>query len=240
MRKLWWSIPLILLGITICLFIWDLRVIIPEGLFVFWENVKILSSALSIVFPLIIGILMVYLLTISKWRIQFKELSIGGLHIFFSRPEQLFIRKISNYLSTKRTIFIIDIEKDNFKETLDSFHEIYKFLRKEIEQLEDFSNVKRNVEISKLHNLTIDAVKTINIFLTNHQSDFRRWYSYYEKTQLQEGVKASFYLNPIGKFQVDYYNYNKLCADFEEVNKFFCGDFAKVFNINCSKWTSKD
>jgi len=234
-RKTWIAIAIILVILfVLCTFDLDR---LNQGLGnKLWLNIKILSHFLSVIYPILICLFLIVLIGTTEWKIQFKELSFAGLHIYFASPEKLFISKVSNYLNTKRTIFKIDLEKDNFKETFDSFYEIYLFMRNELSTIENFSELKQKKKCKDLYCITNEAVSILNSFLTEHQSNFRRWYEYYEKTQLQAGEKASFYLNPIGQFQKDYYAYEKLCSDFKHVNDFFSSTIAEYFKIDISKW----
>ena len=74
-------------------------------------------------------------------------------------------------------------------------------------------------------------IKELNDFLTKHQSNYRRWYSYLEKHDEQ-----NFYLKPIGELQKEYQNYDQLRNDFEKLNKFFTENVAGEFDINIVKW----
>ena len=50
-----------------------------------------------------------------------------------------------------------------------------------------------------LYDLTNEIIKVLNDFLTQYQSNYRRWYTYIEKTD-----EAKFYLTPIGELQKEY------------------------------------
>ncbi len=139
-------------------------------------------------------------------------------------------------LDTKRTIFKIDFAHDNFKETFDSFFEIYRFFRDEIKILGNAKKKKRktNNETVELYNLANETIKVLNNFLTEHQSNYRRWYIYIEKKHEED-----FYLKPIGELQKNYSNYEKLCNDFMFINDFFVHKIAKRFEIDIEKWGIK-
>jgi len=167
--------------------------------------------------------------------VRVEKASIGCFHIIFDNPAKLYKRHIKNYLDTKRTIFKIDCEHDNFYETFDSYFEIYKFFRDEIKILGNVkkqdTKLSRNKESAHLYALTNQAIQTLNDFLTKNQSNYRRWYKYIEKTNEED-----FYLMPIGELQRQYPQYKRLCCGFEQVNAFFVNAIAYEFDVDIMKW----
>lgn len=185
--------------------------------------------------PLILLLILVLLFLTNKWALRVEKMSIGGFNIIFDNPAKLYKRQIKYYLDTKRTIFKIDCEHDNFYDTFDSYFETYKFFRDETKTL---GNVKkqetkfsRNKESANLYALTNQAIQTLNDFLTKNQSNYRRWYKYIEKTD-----EKDFYLTPIGELQKTYPHYEEFCFGFEEVNAFFVDTIARDFDIDIIKW----
>lgn len=198
----------------------------------FWHNLKFISAALYILIPLVLLFVLLLLLFTNKWALRVEKLSIGGFSILFDNPNSLFKRQVRNFLDTKRTIFKIDLDRDNFKETLDSFYEVYKFFRDEIKVYGDISKKRlTNDEALIYYKLANDTIKVLNNFLTEHQSNYKRWYIFLEKTD-----ENKYYLTPIGELQKEYGNYDKLCRDFEEVNKYFINKIASKFEIDLQKW----
>ncbi len=199
---------------------------------ILWHNLKFVSTALYTLIPLLLLFLLLLLLFTNTWALRVEKLSIGGFSIIFDNPTNLYKRQVRNFLNTKRTVFKIDCDHDNFKETFDSYFEIYKFFRDEIKV---FGNVRkkrfRSNETIELYNLTNETIKVLNNFLTGHQSDYRRWYTYIEKKD-----EEKYYLTPIGELQKEYASYDKLCSGFIEVNHFFIQKIAGEFEIDMQKW----
>lgn len=198
----------------------------------FWRNIKFVSTALYTLIPLLLLFIFLLLLFTNKWALRVEKLNIGGFNIIFDNPINLYKRQVRNFLNTKRTVFKIDCDRDNFKETFDSYFEIYKFFRDEIKV---FGNVRKkrlnSNETVELYNLANETIKILNNFLTEHQSDYRRWYTYIEKKD-----EEKYYLTPIGELQKEYASHDNLCSGFMEVNRFFMQKIAGEFEIDMQKW----
>lgn len=199
---------------------------------ILWHNLKFISEALYIFIPLLLILLFSFLVITNKWALRIEKMNIGGFSILFDNPIKIYKRQVRNYLDTKRTVFKIDLNNDNFNETLDSYYDVYKFFREEIKMLGDISeiHIKRNDRI-RLYNMANETLKVLNRFLTKHQSNYRRWYAYLEKQE-----EEKYYLTPIGELQKEYPDYEKLSSDFKEVNKYFISRVAVEFNIDTEKW----
>jgi hypothetical protein len=159
-------------------------------------------------------------------------MNIGGFSILFDNPIKIYQRQVRNYLDSKRTVFKIDLENDNFKEVFDSYYDVYKFFVEEIKMLGEIPDKKaeKNDRV-RLYNMANQILKKLNGFLTKHQSDYRRWYIYFEKKHEDE-----YYLTPIGNLQKEYPRYEELCSDFAKVNKFFISEVASEFKVDVEKW----
>lgn len=207
-----------------------------------YQNVIQISNALYSLLPFLIIVIGLTFLARKKWAFRVERLSIGGFNVLFENPNSLFKRQVRTFLNTKRTLFKIDLAHDNFSETLDSYFETYKFLRDEIKMLGELKErqqtngkTKREKEGVRLYKLANKMIRELNGFLTAHQSDFRRWYTYQEKYHNED-----FYLKPIGKLQEDYGGYAEITAGFAHINKFFMDEVADVFQIDVEKWRSPD
>lgn len=200
-----------------------------------WNNLNSISTIIYTSLPLIVLLIIVLLFVTNKWALRVEKMSIGGFNVIFDNPAQLYRRQVKNYLDTKRTIFKIDCDYDNFCHTLDSYFEIYKFFRDEAKVLGQIRNqnskLAREKETIRLYRLTNKAIQVLNDFLTKNQDDYRRWYKYQEIKD-----EDAFYLTPIGELQKKYPSYEKLCDGFQEVNKFFVDEFATEFEIDIQKW----
>ncbi|MGF9955633.1 hypothetical protein [Bacillus mycoides] len=224
-----------LLVVFFCLSTYELKSIKVKFIQILWGNISFILSIAFTLLPFLVFILIFVFIVTRKWAFRVEKLSIGGFNIIFDNPDQLFKRQMRTFLDTKRTLFTVDFEHDNFEETLNSYYETYKLLRDEIKILGDAKKKKnkgkKSKETERLYDLSNEMIKELNEFLTKHQSNYRRWYKYMEKNE-----ERKFYLEPIGNFQKDYQNYGQLCYDFKSVNKFFIEEVATEFNINIEKW----
>lgn len=235
-RLISWITGLSFLALIIILPRFEIQAIKNIYLRRLWHNLEFISTALYTLIPLLLFVGFLLLLFTNNLAFRVEKLSIGGFNVLFDNPNNLFRRQVRTFLDTKRTVFKIDSNRDNFKETLDSFYEVYKFFRDEIKVLGNVrKNKLRSNETVELYNLANETIKVLNNFLTEHQSNYRRWYSYLEKTN-----EEKFYLTPIGELQKEYVNYKKLCKDFEAVNQFFVNEIAGNFEIDIEKWSVDD
>lgn len=226
------------MGITViilCLF--NLRKLDNPYVDNFWNNSTLISNFILFLAPLIIIILIIFLVLFKKVVIRVEKMSIGGFNILFDNPNQLFKRQMKNFLDTKRTLFKIDENHDNFSEAFDSYFEVYKFIRDEIKVLGNVKDkaAKRKNETLELYLLANQMIKKLNNFLTKYQNDFRRWYKYEEKHYENE-----FYLLPIGELQNKYQKNKDLIKGFKEINVFFSNGIAKKLDIDIDKWGDPD
>ncbi|MBD7939682.1 MULTISPECIES: hypothetical protein [Cytobacillus] len=229
----WLNIVLLIGGIMVFLGIVDIQKIEVHYISTLWRNLIFISTTLFTLIPLLLITLLLVFIGLKKWAFRVEKLSIGGFNVLFDNPNQLFKRQLRTFLDTKRTLFKVDLEHDNIKETLDSYFEVYKFVRDEIKILGDEKKRKSN-KISKgthLYDLSNEIIKELNDFLTTHQSNYRRWYTYIEKRD-----EENFYMKPIGELQQSYHDYEQLTTDFEKLNKFFTEQVAAEFDINIEKW----
>lgn len=203
------------------------------GIKTLWHNLKFMSLAIYTLLPFFLIIIFICLLLTNKWAFRVEKLDIGGFSILFDNPNHLFKRRVRSFLDTKRSIFRIDINHDNFKEVLDSYYDVYIFFRSEINILGDVKKRKRQVakETLELYEITNEIIKELNVFLTEHQSNYKRWYTYVEKNN-----ESKFHLEPIGNLQKEYVDYNNLCKGFSAVNNYFISKVAPKFNLNIEKW----
>lgn len=238
MRKfsLWFFGLILICGVLFALLSFNIQSIKLRYLHTLYHNLKFLSTASYQLLPFIMLVVVVIVLSTRKWAFRVERLTIGGFNVLFDNPNHLFVRQIRTFLDTKRTLFKVDFEHDNFKETLDSYYETYKFLRDEIKILGDAkkkqtrraTNVKEAVQLYTIAN---EMIRELNQFLTKHQSDFRRWYTYVEKKD-----EEKFYLEPIGELQKTYPKYTELCDGFEHINEFFTSSVVQKFSIDVEKW----
>ena len=68
-----------------------------------------------------------FLLTFPPLSISVKGVSFAGFEITLKDTDKAVKNNIKNYLNTKRSLFYIKTEYDNFCEVFDSYHGIYDF-----------------------------------------------------------------------------------------------------------------
>ena len=108
-----------------------------------YANLVIISRALYQLLPFIVILVLLVFLLRKKWVFRVERLSIGGFNILFENPNALFRKQLRTFLDTKRTLFSIDSQHDNFHETLESYYETYRFVRDEIKMLGDVKEQTR-------------------------------------------------------------------------------------------------
>lgn len=157
----------------------------------------------------------------SKFTFEISSFSIGNINVNVKNTDQIVKSNIKNYLNTKRTLFLIDLKYDNFYEVFDSYYKVYCFLRDQIQLCDRNTN-------SNIYECINNAFEKLNIFLTKHQSNYRRWYE-------NERLKDEFADMDIYDIQKEYRHYDELCSDFEKIN-ISMSKLAEIFNINIEKW----
>ncbi len=161
------------------------------------------------------------------------KLSLGGLNILFDTSRTLYINSVSNYLDSKRTLFRIVPEYDNFSEVFESYFQTYSFFRTEMKILDP----KRDQE---LYDLTNNILQELNKFLTINQNNYLRWYQKISSDNSTEyppeGSEKYFYNTPISEIQEKYYAYEDLLEAFQSINIFFENNVKGPFEVNSEKW----
>lgn len=204
------------------------------------QNISILTSFFSILVIFIVIIFLFDGLINKRYSFKVEKLSFGGLNILFDNSDVLFKKSVQNFLDTKRTLFVIDPCYDAFDEVFNSYYETYQFLRVEIRVL----NIKRATDF-EYYSLSNLALKKLNIFLTKHQNNYRRWHKYISEHDSivigknEDGAvkDLKYHLTPIGEIQSHYYNFTELNNDFKIINDFFKESFSGKFDIDMKKWS---
>lgn len=210
-------------------------------------NVKTLSTLLLGFLPMLLLVIIIFGLLTNKWAIKIEKVSLGGFNVLFDNPVSLYKRSVRSFLDTKRTLFYIDFDRDNFDETLSSYYKTYEFFRNEIKILENKKERGRRThkEQEELYSKTNEILQVLNEFLTSHQNNYRRWYKHIsEKNELERidgsGDLLEFYLTPIHEVQKHYYRYEEICKGFNEINNYFRSDVNSYFHVNLQKWERVD
>lgn len=191
------------------------------------SNVKLITKSINALLPILIIIVfyLAYKILNKKLIFRVEKINLGGINIIFDDPEKLFKQQVKNFLNTKRTLFKIDKDEDNFYETLDSYYSVYNFLREEIKMYD--TKISKDSEQYRLAN---EMLRELNLFLTKHQNNFRRWYQYVVDKQSRK-----MHDKDIGEIQKEYRHYNDMVNDFTRLNNIF-SNVAEKFDIDINKW----
>lgn len=208
----------------------------------FFKNLKIINSFLFGFIPLLLLIVVITGFIVNKWAFRIEKVSLGGFNILFDDPVKLYKRSVRSFLDTKRTLFNIDFERDNFDETLTSYYKTYEFFRNEMKILDNERKKGRwnKKEQQELYELTNFIIQVLNEFLSSHQNNFRRWYKYVSESNEVKRIDGEgtleFHMTPIQEVQRHYYSYTEICIGFKEINQFFSNEVNQTFNVNLAKW----
>lgn len=209
----------------IILFFVDIKkmlMLIPN-MSIFLKNIKFLNVVITKYFFIVLFVIIVSLLMFYKKSINITipKISFAGIEINLKNVEKIVWSNITNYLRTKRTIFKINYEYDNFDDVLESYHQVYEFLRLQISYYQNFE--KSNCDTTYKH--LEGMIKELNIFLTRNQANYRRWYK----------IKNNDNFMFLTDLQKSYPKYDELKKEFNEFNKKM-EKYAKYFKINTSEW----
>lgn len=190
---------------------------------IFLKNIKFLNVVITKYFFIVLFVIIVSLLMFYKKSINITipKISFAGIEINLKNVEKIVWSNITNYLRTKRTIFKINYEYDNFDDVLESYHQVYEFLRLQISYYQNFE--KSNCDTTYKH--LEGMIKELNIFLTRNQANYRRWYK----------IKNNDNFMFLTDLQKSYPKYDELKKEFNEFNKKM-EKYAKYFKINTSEW----
>lgn len=202
-------------------------------------NLQLLVNGLITIFiPLITIILIVAGIAVKKLVVQLERLNIGGVNLLFNTPEIVYKNSGKAFLESKRSLFYINPDEDNFKEVFDSYYETYKFFREELSFL-------KHKKQKKQHDQASEILKHLNLFLTSNQNNYRRWFeavsnsdkiTYFDEKGKEKKLDKSVHMMKIGEVQKYYYDYDKLINDFSDINNFFRETVATIFDVKHEKW----
>ena len=224
-KKIFLSVIIFLL--IFILFMVDLKWIFrSDKIKIFRENIFYLTNLFEKFKYIFVGIILiyVYLIISKKWVFRIEKMSYGGITFQLNKPDKMLKQSISNYLNTKRTLFKINPQKDNFYDTINSYYSVYELIRNEISPYDTSCSKEGTYETCN------NMIRTLNKFLTSYQSDYKRWYEY-----LIENNKGSIYDKDIEEIQKKYRKYDEILAGFNEVNNDFI-KYAEQLGIDSGKW----
>lgn len=196
----------IALGIVAILVFVDISAVISKLSYftIVKNNLDWLASLLDKYALLLLSILFVVAFVWAKIHlsISITSCSIGGIEINLKNIEGEVRINVRNYLNTKRSLFAVYPEYDNFYDVFTSYHEVYEFLRTQIIL---FSSNRHD---SETYIALQDMLKALNLILTKYQSDYRRWYE-------KENDNSFVFLSEL---QNSYPKYCEIVSAFKEFN----------------------
>lgn len=231
-KKQFKNIVLIIILFSVCILLTSIDINKVLSNYIYYinlkNNIKFIINVFNKSLPLlIIGIVFVFYKILSnRWIFRIEKLNLGGMSIIFSNPDDLFKQQVRNFLNTKRTLFKLDEDKDNFYETIDSYYQVYSFIRDEIKIYDNKSYQNKSSCYSEANKM----IKKLNEFLTSNQNDYKRWYKYIMDNKIED-----LYDKDVKDIQMKYRHYDKIVNDFKNVNEVFCS-VAKKFDIDLDKW----
>lgn len=203
------------------------------GSTLFIKNFPIVSSSIITLTICVMSYLLITSYLDKKYSLKIEKLSLGGLNILFDSSRVLYIKSVTNFLDSKRTLFKIDPIYDNFSDIFESYFQTYNFFRQEMKILDP----KKDKD---LYDLTNHTLQELNKFLTKNQNNYRRWYQKISTDNTTEYFTERsgkyFYNTPIHEIQKTYYAYDELLNSFKEINTFFESNVKKPFEVNSEKW----
>lgn len=228
-RECLWTIGVIIFVLAIIFF--DLSSLLSVSV---RDNIANAAKFLNFIIAAFVVWFVIKALLGRKYSIRLEKLSFGGMNLLFNTTDTLYRNSVLNFLDTKRSLFIIRPEFDNFSEVFDSYYQTYTFFRQEMKILDP-------VQDKKLYDETNEILMVLNKFLTKNQNNYRRWYKFVSESKdaiisVDGGDKRFFYDTPINDVQVNYYDYDNLVREFKSVNDFFSGKVKDTFSVNVEKW----
>ena len=133
--------------------------------------------------------------------------------------------QIKNYLTAKRSIFVLYEEYDNYYDVINSMYDTLVFLRKQLANFDNFSQTN-----NECYRIIEGMIKTIGWFLTKYQSDYRR---YYETKNEQNNDRFI----PFKEIQNAYFGVAEMTADLHNLN-LKMKPYADFFGIDTKKWSN--
>lgn len=216
-----------ILILFIVLFLIDLKSIFNDDFTkVFRSNISYINYIIDEykIIMILILLIILYFRVKSNFVFKLEKMKFFGVTVNCKDTERIFKQSIKSYLDTKRTLFRIELERDNYYDVIKSYYECYNFIRLKMAEYEIKNS---DLESYKAAN---EMIKELNKFLTKYQCDYRRWYEYIIENRI-----VDLYDEDINKIQKRYRKYNEIREDFIKFNNEF-RNCSKHFGINISNW----
>lgn len=170
-------------------------------------------------------ILFLIILLIQNFSPNSTIVKLGGIEFQFKHTENNVKIQVKNYLSSKRSIFVLYKEYDNFYDVINSMYDILIFLRKQLANFDHFSQTN-----NECYKQIEGMIQSIGRFLTKYQSDYRRYY----ESKLEQNCEDFI---PFKNIQNTYFQVTEMIMDFHKLNSEM-KPYAKFFGIDIKKWSN--
>lgn len=168
-------------------------------------------------------ILFLIILLIQNFSPNSTTVKLGGIEFQFKHTESNVKIQIKNYLSSKRSIFVLYEEYDNFYDVINSMYDILIFLRNQLANFDHFSQTN-----NECYKQIEGMIQSIGRFLTKYQSDYRRYYESKIEHNCEDFI-------PFKDIQDTYFQVREMISDFHILN-LEMEPYANFFGINIKKW----
>lgn len=192
-------------------------------------QILFLFIVITLVFYILIGFLG------KRYTLRVDKFNIGGINVLFDRSNEIYIKTVGTFISSKRSLFNFKRERDNIYEVLNVYYEVYNFIRSNLELLDPIKD-------KALYSTSVDILKMLNQFLSKHQNDYRRWYDKVISADeiYSHGKKIVVHETTIERVQKNYYRYAEILKDINEVNKYMSSQSIRnAFRIKIFDWEEK-
>lgn len=168
-------------------------------------------------------IVFVVILLIKNFSLCSTSINVLGVKFELKHTETNIKIQIKNYMATKRSIFVLYEEYDNYYDVINSMYNTLTFLRKQIANFDNFSQTNNQCYVN-----IEGMIKEIGKFLTKYQSDYRRYYESLIKRSKEQFISFR-------DIQNGYQNVADMTRDLIVLNKEM-KKYADFFGINIQKW----
>ncbi len=169
-------------------------------------------------------VLFVIVLLVQNFSINTTTMKLMGIEFQLKNTERNVKIQVKNYLSTKRSVFVLYDEYDNYYDVINSMYDILLFLRKQLANFDNFSQTNNDC-----YKQIEGMIKEIGRFLTKYQSDYRRYYI--TKIERDSENFVSF-----KEIQNEYIQVTEMKNDFHKLNVEM-KPYANFFGIDTDKWS---
>lgn len=169
-------------------------------------------------------VLFVIVLLVQNFSINSTTMKLMGIEFQLKNTERNVKIQVKNYLSTKRSVFVLYDEYDNYYDVINSMYDILLFLRKQLANFDNFSQTNNDC-----YKQIEGMIKEIGRFLTKYQSDYRRYYI--TKIERDSENFVSF-----KEIQNEYIQVTEMKNDFHKLNVEM-KPYANFFGIDTDKWS---